>query len=83
MDLNYFNALMEQNTIIYRYEVTTIIVPTIKCSNVIDCKQSIFYGLQVQTVRLQTSVIRQAKSDSKAANKNFLSEQIENNPGRD
>ena len=42
MDLNYFNALMEQNTIIYRYEVTTIIVPTIKCLNVIGCEQPIF-----------------------------------------
>jgi len=45
------------------------------------------YGLhgcfRVQTVRLQTSIIGQAKSDSKAANKNFLSEQIENNPGWD
>ena len=42
MDVNYFNTLMEQNTIIYRYEVTTKIVPTIKCSNVIGCEQPIF-----------------------------------------
>jgi len=30
-----------------------------------------------------TKIWNQAKSDSKAANKNFLSEQIENNPGWD